>query len=202
MVNTYVNEIFTSIQGEGYWTGIPAVFLRLQGCNLNCSWCDTPGTIAQGEGELRSIADVADELFRSGQTTVVVTGGEPMLQDAAVTELVLKDKSDHKWHLETNGTITIPDVFDWITISPKPGHPVREVNMQLADELKYVVTGQVDIDIAVDAMKHKRPRLKCVCLQPVDNNPRMTALCLEAIKHWGLPELRLSVQVHKLIGER
>ena len=74
-----ISEIFYSIQGEGTLVGVPSVFVRTSGCNLRCTWCDTPYTSWQPEGEERSIDSIVEEVNGYGASHVVVTGGEPMI---------------------------------------------------------------------------------------------------------------------------
>src|SRR5882724_5942331 len=74
-----IAEIFHSIQGEGVLVGVPSVFVRTSGCNLRCTWCDTPYTSWQPEGEERGIESIVEEVNGYGASHVVVTGGEPMI---------------------------------------------------------------------------------------------------------------------------
>ena len=74
-----ISEIFHSIQGEGTLVGVPSVFVRTSGCNLRCTWCDTPYTSWQPEGEERSVSSIVDEVNGYGASHVVITGGEPMI---------------------------------------------------------------------------------------------------------------------------
>ena len=96
-----VNEIFESIQGEGRYAGMPALFIRLSGCNRNCEWCDTK---YHNEGKEMAIHEVVNEIKKSHRDLVVWTGGEPCLQKHHVW-LVLDNATDVKHHIETNGTI-------------------------------------------------------------------------------------------------
>ena len=104
-----INEIFYSLQGEGYWTGTPAVFLRFSGCNLKCPFCDTDfaAAAAMTEDELISaLKDASSECKR-----VIVTGGEPALQlDEALVQRLHKE--GYTIHIETNGTRALPEGID------------------------------------------------------------------------------------------
>ena len=99
-----VSEIFHAIQGEGKYTGANVVFLRLSGCDLHCTWCDTKYHWAKTEMELD---DVAKEIYKFKSNRIVVTGGEPMLQQDILVELFKIIDVDHDYHItiETNGTI-------------------------------------------------------------------------------------------------
>ena len=113
-----VNEIFCSLQGEGYWTGTPMVFVRLSGCNLQCPFCDTShqeGWPMQAEEIVASVRS-----FGGAATRVCLTGGEPLLQaDGQLTDAL--HAAGYKLHLETNGTCAVPEGIDWVTVSPKAG---------------------------------------------------------------------------------
>lgn len=135
-----VNEIFYSLQGEGRWTGTPAVFVRLAGCNLRCPFCDTDFSAA---AEM-SLSDILREVrgLSPSCRTAVVTGGEPALQiDEAFVEAFHAE--GYRIHLETNGTRPLPPGIDWVTLSPKDAwQPGARVVLERADELKLVYTGQ------------------------------------------------------------
>ncbi|MCG3038993.1 7-carboxy-7-deazaguanine synthase QueE [Streptomyces sp. S1A] len=107
-----VSELFTSLQGEGPSAGQTAVFVRLGGCNLDCSWCDTPYTWRwdrhdpRAELSVRPVADVVRQVLEQRAPRVVVTGGEPLLQQRALLELVaLLHEAGRLVEIETNGTI-------------------------------------------------------------------------------------------------
>ncbi len=115
-----ISEIFYSIQGEGKWTGIPSVFVRTSGCNLRCSWCDTPYTSWKPEKNLIKIEDIIEKVESFDKTNhVVITGGEPMIQKN-IGELINSLKEKKKTlTIETNGTVFRPLNVDLWSISPK-----------------------------------------------------------------------------------
>jgi 7-carboxy-7-deazaguanine synthase len=114
-----VSEIFYSIQGEGMLAGVPSALVRLTGCNLRCTWCDTPYTSWAPEGEEHAISDIVQEVCSHSPTHVVVTGGEPMIA-LSLPELcrALKELRLHIT-IETAGTVYQPVVCDLMSISPK-----------------------------------------------------------------------------------
>jgi len=176
----WVNEIFYSIQGEGFWTGTPAVFLRLSGCNLNCSFCDTPH---EDHKVTMSIAEIVSKVSAYPARIIVITGGEPALQleGKLIEEL---HQAGFRVHLETNGTIALRCQVDWLTISPKENWVVR-----VGDELKLVYTGQ-KLDLYEDSdFQH-------YFLQPVSmkNTAEVVTQCL------ANPKWRISLQTHKLLN--
>ena len=128
-----INEIFFSLQGEGYHTGQAAVFVRFSGCNLRCPFCDTDFSQSTG----MTAADIVSEVQRLSNdpsVLIILTGGEPSLQvdDTLITALRTTGK---RLCIETNGTHPLPAGIDWITCSPKEG---TRIVLPRADELKIV----------------------------------------------------------------
>jgi len=115
----FVTEVFTSVQGEGALTGVPSVFVRLGGCNLRCTWCDTPYSSWAPEGKRIGVDELVEDVVGRGPRHVVLTGGEPMLQKAAVP--FSKKLAALGFHVtvETAGTIDAPLHIDLASISPK-----------------------------------------------------------------------------------
>lgn len=121
-----ISEIFYSIQGEGIHIGRPAVFVRLAGCNLNCPWCDTPYAKSTEGSTCMNIRDVVEEVFEYNCPYIVLTGGEPLLQQSELVGLCCELKKQNKWlciDIETNGTIIPSDdlmlYVNHVTVSPK-----------------------------------------------------------------------------------
>ena len=188
-----VNEIFLSLQGEGFWTGTPMVFLRLSGCNLSCPFCDTDFSAFT---EMTADDIVAEVLRAAGECRrVCITGGEPLLQlDQELISAL--HAAGFTLHLETNGTLAAPDGIDWITVSPKAGLALTRAN-----ELKLVFQKPDEGFIESFA------GFPCdhLSLQPCDTgDPQKNAVilkqCIDYIK--SHPWWRLSLQTHKLLGIR
>jgi 7-carboxy-7-deazaguanine synthase len=114
-----IAEIFHSIQGEGMLAGVPSVFVRTSGCNLRCTWCDTPYTSWKPEGEEKSLDEILAEVASYQPTHVVVTGGEPMLTGEIVPLTQRLREMDLHITIETAGTVYQPVVCDLMSISPK-----------------------------------------------------------------------------------
>lgn len=178
-----VNEIFYSLQGEGYWTGTPSVFIRFSGCNLHCGFCDTSHEDGRQMSEAEILADVAQYPARH----VVLTGGEPSLQ---VTESLVAGlhEQGRRVAIETNGTRCLPKGIDWITCSPKTG---GDVVLEDVDELKVVFLGQ-------DFSQYDGIRAKWHFIQPCSG--RNTEACVAWLKQH--PDWRLSLQTHKILNIR
>lgn len=189
-----VNEIFYSLQGEGYHTGTPAVFVRLSGCNLKCDFCDT----LHHAGEEMSSDDILARILQYPSRHIVITGGEPSLQlTAGFVEML----HSHGYFIqtETNGTLPLPAGIDWVTCSPKDA----PLALNQANELKVVYRGpESECEILASAQKVKAHHL---FVQPCDTgnqkrNTTITAQCIDFVKHH--PQWRLSLQTHKLTGIR
>ena len=201
-----VNETFVSLQGEGYFTGTPAFFLRLSGCNLKCPFCDTQHQTYREMTE----DEILVEAVHSGMRHIVITGGEPALQ---LTQSLVD--SLHRAGLfiqvETNGTLPLPEGIDWVTVSPK-GQTLSNSLLKgediKIDELKILYLGK-DTDhesILKSLLLGGRfggglgPRLY---LQPLDTGDaeRNRIILRGAIDYvMQHPQWSLSLQTHKLLG--
>lgn len=190
-----VNEIFHSLQGEGHFTGVPAIFVRLSGCNLKCDFCDTDH---QPYSEMTE-ESIVERVSTYNATHVVITGGEPTLQLTASLIKKLHDIGKYV-QIETNGTIPLDDDLlngiDWITCSPKYG---KIPEIQRIDELKVIYDHRDTTTIeklgAVKASQYY--------LQPCDrgesayNNVNVESCVAYILEH---PKWRLSLQTHKILS--
>jgi 7-carboxy-7-deazaguanine synthase len=186
-------EIFYSVQGEGAWTGTPAVFVRLAGCNLACDFCDTDYALRF----LAAVPEIVARVRAAGGDCpmVVLTGGEPLAQ-AETPALIAALRADgRRVHIETNGTIDVVLPSDvWLTVSPKERlHPAMAAR---ADEAKLIVDGRVP-----DEWFGAFPVTTPIALQPEGNKPLNIELALAAAKA-NPTRFRLSLQTHKFIGIR
>jgi 7-carboxy-7-deazaguanine synthase len=122
-----IAEIFYSVQGEGGLVGVPSIFVRTSGCNLRCSWCDTPYTSWKPEGEDLSIAEILDRAARFGAAKhVVLTGGEPMIAPGIVELSEKFHQQGMHVTVETAGTVFTPVACDLMSISPKLSNSTPE----------------------------------------------------------------------------
>ena len=191
-----INEIFYSLQGEGFHTGTPAVFVRFSGCNLRCAFCDTQH---QG-GELMLLQEIVDEVNKYPIAPLaVLTGGEPSLfiDEAFVAEL--KQKTGKKISIETNGTRPLPINLDWVTFSPKSafeGGDLEPYVLKICDELKVVYLGQ-DLAQYKDIEAKHRFLQPCFCEDEGERKANMKA-CVEAVMQ--NPGWRLSMQIHRVLS--
>ena len=189
-------EIFHSVQGEGYHTGIPHVFVRFGNCNLRCEWCDTNFL----EYEMRDLEDIVSEVSSYNCDRVIFTGGEPALQDLGSIGMELKKLGLHI-SIETNGTIPVDPIVDWICVSPKDQlYPDAVIRQRSGNELKVVYCGQ---DLSM--YDELRTGFEHHFLQPcymeaesVESNGSSFRLVESLVKR--TPGWRLSLQTHKWMG--
>ena len=191
-----INEIFHSLQGEGFHSGTPAVFVRFSGCNLRCHFCDTQHQV----GMMMSTQEIVDEVNKYPiAPLVVLTGGEPSLfiDEAFVAEL--KRKTGKTVAIETNGTRPLPSNLDWVTLSPKTafeGGDAAPCVVKRCDELKVVYLGQ-DLTQYDDIEAKHRFLQPCFCEDENQRQSNMKA-CVEVVK--SHPEWRLSLQIHRVLN--
>lgn len=216
-----INEVFETIQGEGVHTGVPSVFVRLQGCPVGCAWCDTKHTwdisndlVVDEDAVLAKQGD-APEYFETSEQAllalfkregyharhVVITGGEPCMYDLIPFTSLLHEQG-FTTQIETSGTFEIQCHADtWVTISPKVemkgGYEVLRSAINRANEIKHPVAMQKHIDELDQLLALREKDIDFVCLQPISQQQRATELavrtCIE--RNW-----RLSLQTHKYLG--
>lgn len=193
-----VNEIFHSLQGEGYNTGTACVFIRLSGCNLHCAFCDT----RHEQGTMMSLPEIIETVMQYPLAPlIVVTGGEPALQIDDDFIDGLKTATGKRIAIETNGTLPLPDGIDWVTCSPKSGlggNGELPLAITRCDELKVVYLGQ-------DLTQYDG--IDCIhrFLQPCYTSDARTVLANMAATVQAVldnPKWRLSLQTHRILGIR
>ncbi len=217
-----INEVFETIQGEGVFTGVPAIFVRLQVCPVGCSWCDTKQTWTAEPEDLVSVErimvktedsplwtqldanGVVNLLIDQGYTAkhVVITGGEPCIYDLRPLTAAL-ETAGFNCQIETSGTSEIlTSDQTWVTVSPKINMkaklPVLTSALARANEIKHPVGTNKDIDqlealLATATLRND----VTIALQPISQKPRATELCIETCiaRNW-----RLSIQTHKYLA--
>jgi 7-carboxy-7-deazaguanine synthase len=207
MVVLSVNEIFYSIQGESTYAGKPCVFVRLAGCDLRCSWCDT--TYAFGEGRKMSVDDVLQQVDRYGSPLVEVTGGEPLLQDDVYPLMERLLDSGRAVLLETGGQLDVGRV---------PGGVVKVLDVKCPasgesgkvewgnidrlgsrDQVKFVIQDRADYEFARDTVTRHALDRRCaaVLFSPVHG-----VMSAKDLAEWILQDhlpVRLQLQIHKHI---
>ena len=204
-----IKEIYFTLQGEGFHTGRPSVFIRFSGCNLwsglekdrknaICNWCDTDfvGTDGKNGGKYSKIEirNIIIDLWPKDQSSkpyIICTGGEPLLQvDESFIEII--QNAGFEIGLETNGTIIPPDGIDWICVSPKAN---AKLNLVKGNELKVVYP-----QFGIDPRVYEKLEFDHFFIQPMDGDGQDEAIKKSekfVMKH---PQWKLSLQTHKLLG--
>ena len=205
-VRLRITEIFASLQGESTRVGLPTVFVRLTGCPLRCSWCDT--AYAFSGGETRTLDDILAEVAGHGLRHVCVTGGEPLAQKGCLALLAALCDAGHDVSLETSGALDIAGVDPRVSRivdlkAPGSGELARNRWENLAllnarDELKFVLADATDYDWARRQIAEHRLAERCtVLLSPVAG-----ALDPADLAGWIVRDrlpVRFQLQLHKLV---
>jgi 7-carboxy-7-deazaguanine synthase len=208
-----IHEIFYSIQGESTLAGRPCVLVRLTGCQMRCSWCDTE--YAFYEGAWRSRGDVVAEVASYGCPLVEITGGEPLLQPAVRPLMVDLCDAGYEVLLETGGGVHINDIDPRVRriVDVKcPGSGEAENNrwenlevLTTRDEVKFVIADRADYIWAKDVMQRFQLADRCpLHLSPVHATPSAPGLEPVRLAEWILEDrlpVRLQLQLHKYVWD-
>lgn len=215
-----INEIFETIQGEGAFTGVPSVFVRLQGCPVGCAWCDTRQTweaSPQHQSDLLQVLAKNEEspLWANATTKeiveyimsqytakhVVITGGEPCIFDLLALTQALEEEG-FRCQIETSGTFPIKtSPRTWVTVSPKINmrgkREILKEALERANEIKHPVATGSDIEALEHLLNGLNIKDKVIALQPISQKERATRLCIKECiaRNW-----RLSIQTHKYLN--
>lgn len=199
-----VHERFYTWQGEGVHMGVPAFFIRLYGCPVQCPFCDSAGTwhpkYVPKEIKKMLPSALAHEAKMAGANKVVITGGEPAMFDLGELCDAIHQRG-MKVHLETSGAFLVKGFIDWMTVSPKRWKEPLSDTVQCADELKFIIEEPSDIDFYWDLIVKKGfNSSKPVWLHPEwshsQDNIVLDAIS-EAVKNADRP-FRAGWQLHKL----
>lgn len=202
-------EIFFSLQGESTFAGLPCVFIRLAGCNLCCTYCDTPESFETADQY--SLDRILEEVRKYGCRLVEITGGEPLLQDDTIELMERLNSEGFNILLETNGSLSIQKVPSCVHIIidvklPGSGHPDSFFmeNLQWLkpgwDEIKFVITDRADFETAISFIKTNNLDTHTLLFSPVAEKLK-PAILSDWIKATGL-SIRLNLQLHKLLEIR
>jgi 7-carboxy-7-deazaguanine synthase len=221
MIQYKINELFETIQGEGSFTGQPSIFIRLQGCPVGCSWCDTKHTweielsdevsqntmLAKAQETSQWAAMTVDQILALVKDKgfqakhIVITGGEPCMVDL-IPLCDAFELKEYSTQVETSGTFDI-SVSDkcWVTVSPKinmrGGYAILNSAMMRANEIKHPIATEHHVSELKELLAEHNIKSTPIYLQPISQKPRATELAIATCiaNNW-----RLSVQVHKYLG--
>jgi radical SAM domain protein len=191
-------EAFYSLQGEGFYKGTAAYFIRLGGCDVGCHWCDVKESWA-AEAHLLVPVDtiVTDALAHS--KTMIITGGEPLMWNLDLLTEKLR-AAGARTHIETSGAHPLSGTFDWICLSPKKiKRPVADV-LQKANELKMVIYNNNDFLFAEEMAAQVSPD----CLLYLQPEWSKRAVAMPKIVDYVMthPQWKASLQMHKYLDIR
>ncbi len=204
-----INEIYASIQGESSHTGLPCVFIRLTGCNLRCSWCDT--AYAFYDGKNLTVEETLQKVETFGLPLVEITGGEPLLQEDVYPLMEALLKKGYRVMLETSGALPIdkvPEKVIKILDIKCPGSGEEKKNhlenmkfLSPHDEVKFVLLDRADYEWSRNMLrKYDMVPSKQVLFSPVYDK-----LNLKDLSQWILQDrlaVRLQTQLHKVIWSK
>ncbi len=201
-----VHEIYDSIQGESTLAGMPCTLVRLAGCPLRCTYCDTPRALSFDAGEMRDIDDIVADVARRDRPLTLVTGGEPLAQKSSLDLLAGLAAARPLVQLETSGAFDISrvDARVWRILdikTPGSGEESRNdwnnlAHLKDGDEIKVVICDRTDYDWALDILDRFQPRV------PVLFSPAWGAVSPAELAQWILEDhapVRLQLQWHKHI---
>lgn len=192
-----VMEAFYTIQGEGYWQGHAAYFIRLGGCDVGCVWCDVKESWDMNAHPKVSVADIVAQALQHPARIAVITGGEPLMHNLDGLTAALK-AAGFRTHIETSGAHSFSGTWDWVCFSPKKFMPPKAEIYAHANELKVIIYNKSDFAFA----EKFAPLMPADCqllLQPEwDKSAQMMPLIVDYVK--ANPKWQISLQTHKFMA--
>jgi 7-carboxy-7-deazaguanine synthase len=190
-------EDFYTIQGEGFYQGIAAYFIRLGGCDVGCVWCDVKESWDATQHPGVSVEEMVKRAKESGCEIVVITGGEPAMYDLTILTAALKN-AGLRTHIETSGAYPLTGTWDWVCFSPKKFKaPVPSI-YELAHELKVVIYTKSDFAWAEEFADKVTSTCKGYLQPEWSREKEMLPLMIDYVKQH--PNWRISLQVHKYMN--
>lgn len=191
-----VMEHFYTIQGEGAYSGVPAYFIRLGGCDVGCVWCDVKDSWDAGKHPKFTIDEITQWVTSTSAKVVVITGGEPLMYNLEELTKSLQSKG-LRTHIETSGAHPFTGNWDWVTFSPKKFKaPLPEIYDE-AHELKIVVFNKHDFKWAEEYEKLVNNNCSLYLQPEWDKSDTMLPQILAYVKE--NPQWRISLQTHKFM---
>jgi organic radical activating enzyme len=190
-------EHFYTLQGEGFYSGQAAYFIRLGGCDVGCVWCDVKESWDASLHPKMSVETMTDLVKVHPGKIVVVTGGEPSMYDLVPITTALK-AAGLRTHIETSASSPLTGDWDWVTLSPKKFKAPLPENMPLANELKIIIFNKSDFKWAEEFAAQVNPDCKLYLQPEWDKRDAMTPLIIDYIQQ--NPQWQLSLQTHKYLN--
>ena len=188
-------EVFYTIQGEGFYKGTAAYFIRLGGCDVGCHWCDVKESWDASLHTLTPIENIVQKALQYSKT-IIITGGEPLMYNLLPLTQLLKSKGA-RTHIETSGAHPLTGIWDWICLSPKKNKRPLPLIHQKANELKMIIYNQNDFLFAEEMSALTQP--ECIrYLQPEwSRKEKMIPKMVEYVL--AHPQWKISLQMHKYL---
>lgn len=187
-------EEFYTIQGEGYHTGKAAYFIRIGGCDVGCSWCDTKFSWDPDLHPLVEVDRIVGNAVKYPAAAVVVTGGEPLMVNMGPLTEKLREKGIQTF-LETSGAYPLTGTWDWICLSPKKNAPPVASLFDAADELKVIIAAEDDLEWAVENASGAREQCKLYLQPEWSRRESMLPVIIRFVQEH--PGWMVSLQSHK-----
>lgn len=190
-------EDFYTIQGEGYYQGHAAYFIRLAGCDVGCVWCDVKESWDAAAHPQVSVEEMVSRATSSNSHIVVITGGEPAMHDLTVLTSSLR-QAGLRTHIETSGVYPLTGTWDWICFSPKKFlRPDPSIFLE-ADELKIIVYNKSDFAWAEEFASKVKPSCELYLQPEWSREKEVLPLIIDYVKDH--PQWKLSLQIHKYMN--
>nr|WP_298001503.1 7-carboxy-7-deazaguanine synthase QueE [uncultured Flavobacterium sp.] len=188
-------EAFYTIQGEGFYTGHAAYFIRLAGCDVGCHWCDVKESWDENAHPKVMISDIVTQAEKHGKM-VVITGGEPLMWNLGELTLALKNKGIQT-NIETSGAYELSGHWDWICLSPKKTKLPTQSVYDAANELKCIIYNKHDFEFAEEQAAKVNKKAKLYLQVEWGKREEMLPLLIEYVKN--NPKWAISTQTHKYL---
>lgn len=190
-------EDFYTIQGEGYYQGHAAYFIRLAGCDVGCVWCDVKESWDVNAHPILSVAEIVKRATQFPGRIAVITGGEPAMHDLTVLTSEL-NRASVRTHIETSGVYPLTGRWDWVCFSPKKFKNPHPTIFSQAHELKIIVYNRSDFDWAEEFAGKVSSSCKLYLQPEWSREKEMLPLIVEYVKK--NPQWSVSLQIHKYMN--
>ena len=192
-----VMEQFYTIQGEGFYQGHAAYFVRLGGCDVGCVWCDVKESWDADKHPKINFTKIVQEIKKTPATMAVITGGEPLLHNLDAFTSALNENGI-RTNIETSGSSPLSGKWNWICVSPKKFKPALQTVLNKADELKIIVYNVSDLEWAEKYAALVTANCKLYLQPEWSKEKTMLPLIIEYVK--ANPKWEISLQLHKYMG--
>ncbi len=190
-------EAFYTIQGEGFYSGSPAYFIRLGGCDVGCVWCDVKDSWDAKKHPQVSVNQIINRAKKYSSRLAVITGGEPLMYDLTELTKALQD-ADFQTNIETSGVYTLTGNWDWICFSPKKFKSPQAEFYKLAHELKVIIYHPSDFEWAESHAEKMNPESQLFLQVEWEKRAKLLPQVIDYVK--DNPKWKISIQTHKYMN--